>query len=38
MILNVLVAIVALIIGAAICYVIFRYTAAGILRKAEEEA
>ena len=38
MILNVLVAIVALIIGAAICYVIFRYTAAGILRKAEEDA
>ena len=38
MILNVLVAIVALIIGAAICYVIFRYTAVGILRKAEEEA
>ena len=38
MILNVLVAIVALIIGAAICYVIFRYAAAGILRKAEEEA
>ena len=38
MILNVLVAIVALIIGAVICYVIFRYTAAGILRKAEEEA
>ena len=38
MILNVLVAIVALIIGAGICYLIFRYTAAGILRKAEEEA
>ena len=35
---NTLVAIVALLLGAGICYMIFRYTAKGILRKAEEEA
>lgn len=35
---NTLVAIVALILGAGICYMIFRYTAKGVLRKAEEEA
>ena len=38
MILNVLIAIVALIFGAGICYLLFRYHASGILRKAEEEA
>ena len=35
---TMIVAIVALLLGAVICYLIFRYTAAGILRKAEEEA
>ena len=35
---TMIVAIVALLLGAIICYLIFRYTAAGILRKAEEEA
>ena len=35
---NTLVAIVALFLGAGICYMIFRYKAKGILRKAEEEA
>ena len=35
-IITVIVAIVALFVGAAICYLIFRYTAAGLLRKAEE--
>ena len=37
-IVNTLVAIVALLIGAGICYCIFRFTANGILRKAEEDA
>ncbi len=35
---NLLVGILAMLIGAGICYLIFRYTASGILRKAEEEA
>ena len=35
---TMIVAIVALLLGAVICYLIFRYTAAGILRKAEEES
>ena len=35
---TMIVAIVALLLGAIICYLIFRYTAAGILRKAEKEA
>ena len=35
---TMIVAIVALLLGAVICYLIFRYTPAGILRKAEEEA
>ena len=38
MIINVVIAILALILGAGICYVLFRYHAFGILRKAEEEA
>ena len=38
MIINVVIAILALILGAGICYVLFRYHASGILRKAEEEA
>ena len=38
MIINVVIAILALIFGAGICYVLFRYHASGILRKAEEEA
>ncbi len=38
LIVNTLVALSALIIGAVICYFLFRYSAAGILRKAEEEA
>jgi ribonuclease Y len=37
-IVNTLVAIVALLVGAGICYLLFRYSAKGILRKAEEEA
>ena len=37
-IVNTLVAIVALLAGAGICYLLFRYPAKGILRKAEEEA
>ena len=37
-ILITVVAIVALILGAGICFLIFRYHASGILRKAEEEA
>ena len=37
-IINTLIAIVAMLFGAGICYLIFRYTAKGILRKAEEEA
>jgi ribonuclease Y len=37
-IVNTLVAIVALLVGAGICYCIFRFTANGILRKAEEDA
>jgi len=37
-IVNTLVAIVALFIGAGICYLLFRYSAKGVLRKAEEEA
>ncbi|MBQ5387940.1 MAG: ribonuclease Y [Paludibacteraceae bacterium] len=37
-IITVIVAIVALLLGAGICFLIFRYSAAGILRKAEEEA
>ena len=35
---NTLVAILALLFGAGICYLIFRFTAKGILRKAEDEA
>ena len=35
---NILIALGFLIIGALICYVIFRYNSRGILRKAEEEA
>ena len=38
LIVNSLVFIVALIIGAGVCYLLFRYHASGILRKAEEEA
>ena len=38
MIINVVIAILAVIFGAGICYVLFRYHASGILRKAEEEA
>ncbi len=38
MILNIIVAVASLLIGAAICFVIFRYSSAGMLRKAEEEA
>lgn len=38
MIINAIVAILALVFGAGICYVLFRYHASGILRKAEEEA
>ena len=38
MIVNTLIAIVALLIGAGICYLLFRFSAKGILRKAEEEA
>jgi hypothetical protein len=34
-IVNTLVARVALLVGAGICYCIFRFTANGILRKAE---
>ena len=37
-IVNTLVAIVALLAGAGICYLLFRYSAKGSLRKAEEEA
>ena len=37
-IITVIVAIVALLLGAGICFLIFRYSAAGILRKAEKEA
>ena len=37
-IITVIVAIVALLLGAGICFIIFRYTAAGVLRKAEEQA
>ena len=37
-IITVIVAIVALLLGAGICFLIFRYSAAGVLRKAEEEA
>ena len=35
---NILIALGFLIIGALICYLIFRYNSRGILRKAEEEA
>ena len=35
---NTLVAILALLCGAGICYLIFRFAAKGILRKAEDEA
>ena len=38
MLVNILVAIGALILGSGICFLLFRYHAAGILRKAEEEA
>lgn len=38
MILNIIIAVAALLVGAAICFVIFRYSSAGMLRKAEEEA
>ena len=38
LIVNSLVFLVALIIGAGVCYLLFRYHASGILRKAEEEA
>ena len=38
MIVNTLIAIVALLIGAGICYLLFRFSAKTILRKAEEEA
>ena len=38
MVVNILVAIGALILGSGICFLLFRYHAAGILRKAEEEA
>ena len=38
LIVNTLVFILALIIGAGVCYLLFRYHASGILRKAEEEA
>jgi ribonuclease Y len=37
-IMTVIVAIVALLLGAGICFLIFRYSAAGVLRKAEEDA
>ncbi|MBR5854582.1 MAG: ribonuclease Y [Paludibacteraceae bacterium] len=37
-ILNILIAILALLLGAGICYLLFRFAAKGILRKAEEEA
>ena len=38
MIINVVIAILALLLGAGICYLLFRFRASGILRKAEEEA
>ena len=38
MILNGLIALACLIIGALICFVIFRFNSKGIIRKAEEEA
>ena len=38
MVVNILVAIGALILGSGICFMLFRYHAAGILRKANEEA
>lgn len=38
MLTYIIVAVAALLVGAAICFVIFRYSSAGMLRKAEEEA
>ncbi len=38
MITTIIVAVASLLVGAAICFVIFRYSSAGMLRKAEEEA
>jgi uncharacterized membrane-anchored protein YhcB (DUF1043 family) len=35
---NILIALGFLLIGALICYLIFRFNSRGILRKAEEEA
>ena len=34
----VIAAIVGLLLGAGVCFLIFRYSAAGVLRKAEEDA
>ena len=36
--LTLIVAIIAFLLGAAICFFVFRYAASGVLRKAEEEA
>ncbi len=38
MITNIIIAVAAMLLGAVICFFIFRYTSAGILRKAEQEA
>ena len=35
---NLLIALGFLLLGALICYIIFRFNSKGILRKAEEEA
>ena len=38
MITNIIIAVAAMLLGAVRCFFIFRYTSAGILRKAEQEA
>lgn len=38
MLINIIIAVAALILGAVICFLIFRYTSVGMLRKAEQEA
>ena len=37
-VLSVIIGIAAFALGAGICYLIFRFTAIGLLKKAEEEA
>ena len=35
---TIIIAVAALVLGAVICFLIFRYTSAGMIRKAEKEA